>query len=150
VVSFTSRPLCLIGVRAAGTHSAGGWVGPRVSLDAVQERNVFALPVNLHQTVAARTDLTRYLRACIYIHTYIHTHTYSYIHGITAVVRRNSDKYLTSILIYQFLSSSYPTYVNVYAFLLIPLSFQNPAINHSIPFLSFPVQRSTHAFVSQL
>jgi hypothetical protein len=43
-----SRPGCFTpGERAAGTHSIGGWVGSRASLDAMQETNIPAPSGNL-------------------------------------------------------------------------------------------------------
>jgi hypothetical protein len=42
VVSFTPQPLYPT-ERAPGTHCIGGWVGPRVGLDGVEEKHL-ALP----------------------------------------------------------------------------------------------------------
>jgi hypothetical protein len=40
VVSFTSRPLPSPRERAISTHWVGDWVGPRASLDVMEQRNI--------------------------------------------------------------------------------------------------------------
>lgn len=150
MVSFTFQPLCPIALRAADTNAVGGWVGSTTSFDAVEDRKIFALPVNVHQTVVTVTDLIRCLRTCIYIHTCLYTLCPSRCCA-TTYIQMSHKCFLLSVSSVSMQSViTHLKYVNVYAFLLNPLSFQTSVINHSIPFLSFPVQRTTHALVLQL
>jgi hypothetical protein len=52
VVSFTPRPLCPREV-TTGTHWIGGWVGPKVRLNAVEQRRI-SCPYREDQAIAYR------------------------------------------------------------------------------------------------
>ena len=43
-----------------------------------------------------------YVPVQTYTHTHIYIYIYIYTYGTTTIVRRNSDKYLTSIFVYRF------------------------------------------------
>jgi hypothetical protein len=64
-----SRPGRFIpGETAPGTHCAGGCVGPRAGLDAVQERKIsFALTgIEPRPSIAIPTELSRLLKSTVF------------------------------------------------------------------------------------